>query len=62
MMELKQYKITINTRATLVYYVSEYDVDSAIGLAMEAPFREWEVSDFQNPMDDDITIDVGRSY
>jgi hypothetical protein len=45
-----------------VYYVSEYDVDSAIGLAMEAPFKEWEVSDFQDPMDDDITIDVGRSY
>jgi len=61
-MELKQYKVTIKTPATLVYYVSEYDIDNAIELAMDAPYSEWEVSDFQTPLNDDIDISEGISY
>lgn len=61
-MVLGQYKITIKTPATLVYYVSEYDAESAIGLAMEAPYKEWEVSDFQDPDDSEINVDFKESY
>lgn len=54
-MEIKQYKITVNAvRATLVYYVSEYDIDTAINLAIEAPYREWEVSEFDMPLGTDV--------
>ena len=60
MSELKRYKITITERATLVYYVSEYDIDTAIGLALEAPYREWEVSEFNMPGDSDITAEEIR--
>jgi hypothetical protein len=53
--EIKQYKITVNAvRATLVYYVSEYDIDTAINLAIEAPYREWEVSEFDMPLGTDV--------
>ena len=54
-MEIKQYKITVYAvRATLVYYVSEYDIDTAINLAIEAPYREWEVSEFDMPLGTDV--------
>lgn len=53
-MEIKQYKITIKTPAELVYYVSEYDIDRAIELAIDAPYREWEVSDFDMPAGKDV--------
>jgi hypothetical protein len=53
--EIKQYRIKVNAvRATLVYYVSEYDIDTAINLAIEAPFKEWEVSDFDMPLGADV--------
>ena len=48
-MNLNNYKITIKTTATLIYYVSEYDIDRAIELAIDAPYREWEVSEFDMP-------------
>ncbi len=48
-MNLTNYRITIKTTATLVYYVSEYDIDRAIELAIDAPYREWEVSEFDMP-------------
>lgn len=53
-MEIKQYKITIKTQAELVYYVSEYDIDTAINLAIDAPYKEWEVSDFDMPTGADV--------
>ena len=53
-MEIKQYKITIKTQAELVYYVSEYDIDTAINLAIEAPYQEWEVSEFDMPTGVDV--------
>ena len=53
-MEIKQYKITIKTPAKLVYYVSEYDIDTAINLAIDAPYKEWEVSDFDMPSGKDV--------
>ena len=43
-MNTNNYKISINVRAELVYYVSEYDIDRAIELAIDAPYKEWEVS------------------
>jgi hypothetical protein len=52
--EIKQYKITIKTPTELVYYVSEYDIDRAIELAIDAPYREWEVSDFDMPAGKDV--------
>jgi hypothetical protein len=52
--EIKQYKITIKTQAELVYYVSEYDIDTAINLAIEAPYKEWEVSEFDMPTGADV--------
>jgi len=52
--EIKQYKITIKTQAELVYYVSEYDIDTAINLAIEAPYQEWEVSEFDMPLGTDV--------
>ena len=54
-MEAKQYRIKVNAvRATLVYYVSEYDINTAIDLAIEAPFKEWEVYDFDMPLGTDV--------
>lgn len=53
-MESKQYRITIKTPATLVYYVSEYDIHKAIDLAIEAPYQEWEVSEFDMPLGSDV--------
>lgn len=53
-MEIKQYKITIKTQAELVYYVSEYDIDTAINLAIDAPYKEWEVSEFDMPTGADV--------
>jgi len=55
-MEIKQYKVTIKTPAELVYYVSEYDAESAVNLAIDAPFREWEVSDFEMPLGSEVDI------
>jgi hypothetical protein len=52
--EIKQYKITIKTPAELVYYVSEYDIDTAINLAIDAPYKEWEVSDFDMPSGNNV--------
>lgn len=56
-MEIKQYKITIKTPAELVYYVSEYDIDTAINLAIDAPYKEWEVSDFDMPSGDNVVAE-----
>ena len=53
-MEIKQYKITIKTRAELVYYVSEYDIHTATNLAVDAPYKEWEVSEFDMPLSADV--------
>jgi hypothetical protein len=55
--EIKQYKITIKTPAELVYYVSEYDIDTAINLAIDAPYKEWEVSDFDMPSGDNVVAE-----
>jgi hypothetical protein len=52
--EIKQYKITIKTPTELVYYVSEYDIDRAIELAIDAPYGEWQVSDFDMPAGKDV--------
>jgi hypothetical protein len=59
-MNLNNYKITIKTAATLVYYVSEYDIDRAIELAIDAPYREWEVSEFDTPKYEDIIAEETR--
>jgi hypothetical protein len=53
-MEINQYKITIKTNAELVYYISAYDIDTAINLAVEAPYQEWEVSEFVMPTGADV--------
>lgn len=53
-MEIKQYRITVNSPATLIYYVSEYDIDRAVDLAIEAPFSEWIVSEFDMPKGSDV--------
>ena len=53
-MNTNNYKITIKTTATLVYYISEYDIDRAIELAIDAPYREWEVSEFDMPIGADV--------
>jgi hypothetical protein len=56
--EVKQYKIKVNAvRATLVCYVSEYDAETAVNLAIEAPYKEWEVSDFEMPLGADVTVE-----
>jgi hypothetical protein len=55
--EIKQYRVTIKTPAELVYYVSEYDAEAAVNLAIDAPFREWEVSDFEMPLGSDVNIE-----
>jgi hypothetical protein len=48
-MELNKYRITIRTTATLVYYLSEYDMDVAIGLCTRSTIiEEWEVSEFDD--------------
>jgi hypothetical protein len=54
-MEAKQYRVKVNAvRATLVYYISEYDIEAAINQAIEAPFKEWEVYDFDMPLGTDV--------
>ena len=57
-MDKNQYKISVNVRAELVYYVSEYDIDKAIELAVDAPYKEWEVSYFDMPTGTDIQAEV----
>jgi len=37
-----------------VYYVSEYDIHTATNLAVDAPYKEWEVSDFDMPTGADV--------
>jgi hypothetical protein len=59
-MEVKQYRIEIRTSATLIYYVSEYDIHTAIGLALEAPYSEWQVSEFDMPADSDVIAEETR--
>jgi hypothetical protein len=51
---MSNYKITIKTKAELVYYIKSDDINVAIGHALEAPFKEWQVSDFDMPNDNDI--------
>lgn len=53
-MNTNNYKITIKTQAELVYYVSEYDIDRAIELAIDAPYKEWQVSEFDMPTGADV--------
>ena len=53
-MNLTNYRITIKTTATLIYHISEYDIDRAIELAIDAPYREWEVSEFDMPTGADV--------
>ena len=53
---MSNYKITIKVKAELVYYIKSDDVNVAIGHALEAPFEEWQVSDFDTPNDNDIDI------
>jgi hypothetical protein len=53
--EIKQYKVTVNAiRSTLVYYISAYDIEEAINQAVEAPYKEWEVSEFDMPLGADV--------
>lgn len=59
-MDMKRYRITINTPATLVYYVAEYDIDKAIELALDAPYREWEVSEFASVWLEDVIAEETR--
>jgi hypothetical protein len=59
-MELNKYRITIRTTATLVYYLSEYDMDKAIDMALEAPYREWEVSEFDEVWREDVIAEETR--
>lgn len=59
-MEVKKYRIEIRTSATLIYYISEYDIHTAIGLALESPYREWEVSEFDMPADADVIAEETR--
>ncbi len=49
-MDIKHYRISLNAvRADLVLYVSAYDIDQALNLAIDTPYNEWEVSDFVMP-------------
>ena len=59
-MDMKRYRITISTPATLVYYVAEYDIDKAIELALDAPYREWEVSEFAEVWLEDVIAEETR--
>jgi hypothetical protein len=59
-MEAKRYRVEVRTRATLVYYVVEYDIDAAISLALDAPYREWEVSEFDMPEYGDVIAEETR--
>ena len=59
-MELKGYRIMIKTPATLVYYISEYDIHKATELALEAPYSEWQVSEFDMPADSNIDAEETR--
>jgi hypothetical protein len=57
-MDRNQYRITIKVKAELVYYVKEYDIDNAIALAMDAPYKEWEVSYYDMPADSEMEAEV----
>jgi hypothetical protein len=59
-MEAKRYRIEVNTNATLVYYVVEYDIQNAIELAMDAPYKEWHVSEFKTPPYEEIIAEETR--
>ena len=59
-MEIKRYRIEIRTPATLIYYVSEYDIDTAMSLALDAPYQEWEVSEFDMPKHEDVIAEETR--
>ncbi len=59
-MEVKRYRIEIRTPATLVYYLSEYDMEHAIESALSAPFQEWTVGDFDEPKYEDIIAEETR--
>lgn len=59
-MEVKKYRMEIRTSATLIYYISEYDIDTAIGLALDAPYNEWEVSEFDMPAVADVIAEETR--
>ena len=50
----------IKTPATLVYYISEYDIHKATELALEAPYSEWQVSEFDMPADSNIDAEETR--
>ena len=56
-MDKRQYRIAIKVPAELVYYVSEYDTDNALELALDAPYKEWEVSYFNMPLNKDAQIE-----
>jgi len=58
--EANRYRVEINTNATLVYYVVEYDVYNAIELAMNAPYQEWHVSEFKAPPFEEIIAEETR--
>lgn len=51
---MSNYKITIKTKADLIYYVKSSDINVAIEHALKAPFEEWQVSDFDMPDNNDI--------
>jgi hypothetical protein len=53
---MSNYKITIKASAELVYYISSDDIDVAIEHALGAPYKEWQVSEFDMPNDDDIDV------
>ena len=57
-MDRNQYRITIKVKAELVYYVKEYDIDNELELAMDAPYKEWEVSYYDMPADSEIEAEV----
>ena len=59
-MEIKRYRIEVRTPATLIYYVSEYDIDTAMSLALDAPYQEWEVSEFDMPRHEDVIAEETR--
>jgi hypothetical protein len=59
-MEVKGYRIEVRTSATLIYYVSEYDIQTAISLALDAPYNEWEVSEFDMPKYEDVIAEETR--
>lgn len=57
---MSNYKITIKTKAELVYYIKSDDIDIAINHALEAPFQEWQVSDFDEVWREDVIAEEIR--